>query len=491
MWSASSLAVGLLGCLTLSDLALSRSLPRSDDFRPRSGISLKLNGTSLRTARSGEDLVSSLMEKVQPSTGDQKRDVKYTIAPLITSVAPEKLAALVKRATELDPAYEPVDFSTWYQVSFEEEPSLSQLVGSLSEHTEVVSCQATTSEFHAPSVQFEDDPSFPEQGYIHSPSGGSPAAGIDAQYAWGFPGGDGAGTTLIDIEGGWKLDHEDLVGAGITLLSGENIRDRGAASYQHGTAVLGEMFMQDNTIGGVGIVPSAQGHVMGIFKTENGSRPFLRAAEAIVEAAEYLSPGDLILIEAITPAEDLSDLPIEMDDAVFDAIRLATALGITVIEPAGNGRGGVPNNLDQPQLRQFDTVPRSYLVKGSPEFRESGAIMVGAGSPTLPHTRLGFSNFGERVDVFSWGLEIFTTTTTTEFEDTYDTFSGTSGASPIIAGAALSIQGMVLANRGTKLTPGQLRDLIKIGGTPTSNPSVDKIGVQPNLRALIDGGHLN
>src|SRR5687768_15983472 len=60
-----------------------------------------------------------------------------------------------------------------------------------------------------------DDPRSPNQGYL------DPAPdGIDAEFAWGRPGGDGMGQRVVDLEQGWTLNHEDLVGHGATLLFG-------------------------------------------------------------------------------------------------------------------------------------------------------------------------------------------------------------------------------------------------------------------------------
>jgi subtilisin family serine protease len=256
----------------------------------------------------------------------------------------------------------------------------------------------------------------------------------------------------------------------------------------HGTSVLGEIFMSDNTIGGVGIAHGAQGHVVGIQRTVGGG-PVENEPEAIMDAAAYLSPGDVMLLEMQTGDANGDLWPIEILDAQFDAISLATALGIVVIEPAGNGA----QDLDQPVLRVGETTAVALLNKNSPDFRDSGAIMVGAGSTTVPHSRLSFSNYGSRVDAYSWGEGIATTSVNTaDFSnaDIYADFDGTSGAAPIVAGAALSIQGMVNVNRGSKLTPAEMRSLITVGGTASANPSTDKIGVQPNLKALIDGGYL-
>ncbi len=178
--------------------------------------------------------------------------------------------------------------------------------------------------------------------------------------------------------------------------------------------------------------------------------------------------------------------PIEIQDAVYDAIRLATALGVVVIQPAGNG--GM--DLDGLIPRDGDAVPQAFLNRSDPSFRDSGAIMVGAGSSTLPRTRLEFSNYGSRVDVHAWGENIATASVDVGDgnKDSYGVFDGTSGAAPIVAGAALCAQGIVAARRGPgggRLMPAELRRVLKLGGT-----AVERIGVQPDLRALIDGGYL-
>ncbi|GAB1318456.1 Peptidase S8/S53 domain-containing protein [Madurella fahalii] len=486
-----SLAVGLLCALPLFNTALAASIPPRDDVvPPRFAIAVKLNSTAASlTARAltGTDVVADLIRKAHPGSRNGKRDVDFSVLPLINSVSPEKIAEMVQRATELDPTYVPTDFGAWYQVQFNEPmgdapaPEIVQLLNTLGAYDEVISCQRLGGA-QLPAVQPSNDPRFPEQGYTGA------NVGINAQYAWGFPGGDGAGTNVIDVERGWKLDHEDLQAAGITLKAGKNVNDRYGGNYPHGTAVLGIMLMVDNAIGGVGIAPAAQGHVVGVTRDVNGA-PQENNAEAIIDAASHLSFGDVMLLEIQLGDANNNLMPAEIYDAEYEAIRLATAMGITVVEAGCNG--GV--NLDLPIVREGESTPRAFLNRNSPDFRDSGAIMVGAGSAALPRTRLSFSNYGSRIDVHSWGEGILTSTAESvnfQWVDGYGNFSGTSGAAPIIAGAALSIQGMVNANRGSKLSAAEMRNLIKIGGTPTSNPSSDMIGVQPDLRALIDGGYL-
>jgi len=67
-------------------------------------------------------------------------------------------------------------------------------------------------------------------------------------------------------------------------------------------------------------------------------------------------------------------------------------------------------------------------------------------------------------------------------------FNGTSSASPIVTGAALLVQGLAEANLGFRFSARQLRALLAnpATGTASANPAADRIGVMPNLRAIID-----
>jgi hypothetical protein len=116
--------------------------------------------------------------------------------------------------------------------------------------------------------------------------------------------------------------------------------------------------------------------------------------------------------------------------------------------------------------------------------------MVGAASSAAPHQRLSFSNYGSRIDCYAWGQNIDTCGDgwTGNATNTYTpSFGGTSGASPIVAGAALLMQAWsVGAGRG-RYSPGALRGLLSsaVLNTASANPGSDRIGVMPNLRAVI------
>ncbi len=196
--------------------------------------------------------------------------------------------------------------------------------------------------------------------------------------------------------------------------------------------MLGQIVGVDNTLGVVGIAPSANSRVVSQWRTTTS----YNTAAAIASAAAVMSAGDVLLLEAQTSHPNATGyVPVEVDDAVYDAIRAATDDGIIVVEAGGNGSVDLDAFSNSAGKRIFN--------RAHTDFRDSGAIMVGAASSAAPHTRLYFSNFGSRIDCYAWGEGIETTgdgwagTSTTAYTSS---FGGTSGASPIVTGAALLLQ---------------------------------------------------
>jgi len=316
-----------------------------------------------------------------------------------------------------------------------------------------------------PPVNDSDDPRSGNQDYLNAAPDG-----IDARWTWSLTNGSGIG--FVDLERGWTLNHEDLVGAGITVISGVNQDYHG-----HGTSVLGEVVAVDNTKGGVGIAPGATCRVVSQWRTATS----YNTAAAILSAGLAMSRGDVLLLEAQTTVGSQQKLPVEVETAVFDAIRQVTDDGIVVIEAAGNGG----HDLDA----FVNANNRRVLNRNHADFRDSGAIMVGAASSNAPHARLSFSCFGSRIDCFGWGENIDTTGDGWQGNatNTYTAgFGGTSGASPMIAGAAVLLQSW-RRNRPKVYSPDTVRDLLSSSlNTPSDNPASDRIGVMPNLRAVIE-----
>lgn len=87
--------------------------------------------------------------------------------------------------------------------------------------------------------------------------------------------------------------------------------------------------------------------------------------------------GDVILLEYETPASGFPGVALEAPDgAVFELIRLATALGLIIMEAAGNNKVPYDMFMDQSNLGKGN-----FLNSHSPQFSDSGAIMFGACNP--------------------------------------------------------------------------------------------------------------
>lgn len=396
--------------------------------------------------------------------------------PLISAVSQKRLLEMEEQASRTE--YTPLHSLTsyWKLNARKLENSAKGLLEALNSLPEIDTAymQMAGSD---PLVDASDDTYAAQQGYLDAAPDG-----IDARWAWTQPNGEGAGVGVIDVEQGWFLNHEDYATKSPTLIFGTNLDGVGTYKGNHGTAVLGEVIGDDNALGIVGIAPSVSSvrcssHYDGVV---NGN-----TADAIIGAVAVMPPGDMMIIEVQTTGA-VFGAPVELFDDVFDAIRLASALGICVFEAGGNGNV----NLDT----VTNTLGNQVLNPGSADFRDSGAIIVGSSLSPLPHNRNGSSSFGARVNCYAWGENITTCgygdlDAGSGDDETYtSTFGGTSGATPIVTGAGLIIQAMLEANTGTRLSPQQMRLLLSnpLTGTPQGGGVAGNIGVMPDLRAIIE-----
>ncbi len=302
----------------------------------------------------------------------------------------------------------------------------------------------------------------PNQGYLQAPPNG-----INAELAWTYNNGKGQGVKIIDLEGNWSRGHEDL-----PTLFYDSGNDAPASGWRdHGTAVLGILGAVDNGYGVTGIANQAQLGVQ-TFGTGDATTP-----ASIIQATSQLSAGDVLLIE-LQVAVSNQLLPVEYYQGSFDAILTATAAGIIVVEPAGNGS----INLDDPAYNDiFDRT-----------FRDSGAIMVAAGQSTQ-RTPWIDTNYGSRIDVHGWGQNVTTTGYGNLFNGGHNdhnryytaTFNGTSSASPIVAGAVAIIQSIATDLNLPVLDPSCMRDLLVSTGTNQTGDLTKKIGPLPDLGQAI------
>ena len=324
--------------------------------------------------------------------------------------------------------------------------------------------------------------------------------GVDADWANNQPGGHGAGVGIIDIEGAWNFAHEDLLqnqGGVIGGTQSSNIDWR-----NHGTAVVGEFGGDRNSFGVTGISSDSNTRAISIFGGTG-------SAGAITQAADALNPGDIVLIELHRPGprhnfqsrrDQLGYIAIEWWPDDFAAIQYAVGKGVIVVEAAGNGAEDLDDALYDARPAGFPAGWQNPFNTANPS---SGAVVVGAGAPPPgthgsnhgpDRSRLGFSNYGARVDAQGWGREVTTTgygTLQGGNENVWyrDTFSGTSSASPIVVGALACVQGILAAGGNAKATPAKAIEVLRNTGSPQQDapgrPATQRIGNRPDIRAAI------
>jgi hypothetical protein len=267
-----------------------------------------------------------------------------------------------------------------------------------------------------------------------------PGLGFPEAARW--PGGTGANVRIADVEYGWDPAHEDLVNAPAGTAWGAN-----SNTYVfHGNSVIGMFVGTVNGFGVDGAVPDATMLVVSPY--EEGDR--YDVAAAVDGATAILEPGDVLLIEQQAARFGMY-CPISVDPAVFEAIARATEAGILVIEPSGNGAA------DHADPDWEGWIDRALHASGS-------IIVGGGGSPEsgFPRGWMG-SSYGSRIDLQGW-YDSIVTATSGDFDGYYAdlyfpgedplraytrTFSGTSGASPMVAAAAAIAQSIAIEMTGS------------------------------------------
>ncbi|AZA82011.1 hypothetical protein C1637_24400 [Chryseobacterium lactis] len=298
--------------------------------------------------------------------------------------------------------------------------------------------------------------------------------GINAKYAWSR-GITGQNIRVRDVEYGFYKTHEMLANQNsIQLepgyspnsgLSGNNYRD-------HGTAVVSILGSVKDNIGLTGAAYNTS-EIKGYMEWTTVG---YNRATAVSRSINASQAGDIILYEMQTGGKDGQYCPAEYDKVIWDMTKAATDSGIIIIAAAGNGN----QNLDDPFYA-------AYMARGN-----SGAIIVGAGSPNTTHSKLSFSTFGNRVDVQGWGSNVlaagYGSYAKYDNDDnrTYNYFSGTSSATPTVASAAILIQSFYRQTTGQNLTPTAMKNLLITTGIPQGGTVANqKIGPLPNVKNAI------
>ena len=198
-------------------------------------------------------------------------------------------------------------------------------------------------------------------------------------------------------------------------------------------------------------------------------------AAAIHLAAAELRVGGVLLVEVQLDTAT-GHLPIYLDPLVRQAIAEVEASGVLVVVPSSNSSVRLGQAEADPfWAGQVDMSVRGLLVGGA-------VARPGAGQ-----LRVADCGWGPQVHCCAWASGVRTLGP----GGGAASYSGTSAAAAIIAGAAGLVQAVAWKKHGRVLLPDALRDLlaepaagrgvVKGGGEPRK----DVVGVQPKLKGLL------
>jgi len=241
---------------------------------------------------------------------------------------------------------------------------------------------------------------------------------VQAPSIWHATKGEGMKIAVLDT--GADLTHPDLVGnikayANFTTSNAQDATDR----QGHGSHCAGVIAAVDNQQGIIGIAPSAELYIAKVLGDDGsgGMDSISRGIDwAIAQGVDIIS---MSLGCSADPGPQL-----------HDAIKRARAAGVVIVAASGNESTscGWPAAYDE-------------------------VIAVGAVDQALD--KASFSNFSKEVDIAAPGVNILST----YMNGGYAKLSGTSMATPIVAGVIALIQSFARRN-GIKATPDMIISMI-------------------------------
>ncbi len=261
---------------------------------------------------------------------------------------------------------------------------------------------------------------------------------LDQRYT--YPDKAGEGVTAYVIDTGVRISHSDFGGRaanGYDAIDNDNVAQDG---HGHGTHVAG-------TVAGTAYGVAKKAKVVGVRVLNN---------QGSGTTAQVVAGIDWVTANAVKPAVANMSLGGGADAVLDAAVQRSIAAGITYAVAAGN---------------------ESTNANTKSPARVAEAITVG--STTNTDARSSFSNFGAVVDIFAPGSSIASAWNTSDTAT--NTISGTSMASPHVAGAAA----IYLAdNPGS--TPAQVSAGLVAASTPgvVTNPGTGS----PNRLLYVGAG---
>ncbi len=234
--------------------------------------------------------------------------------------------------------------------------------------------------------------------------------------------GNGSGTVNVDVavlDTGIQTNHPDLnVVGGKNCSTGSSYKD----GHGHGTHVAGTIAAKDNGSGVVGVAPGARLWAVRVLNNQGSG-----TTSTILCGINWVTANaGTIEVVNMSLGGSGSDSTCPGSDAYHNAICNSVNAGVTYVVAAGNSAANA-NDFRPATYAEVITVSALADFNG-----QSGGGGAATCRSDVDDTLADFSNYGSDVDLIAPGVCIYSTYK----GSTYATMSGTSMASPHVAGAA-------------------------------------------------------
>lgn len=267
------------------------------------------------------------------------------------------------------------------------------------------------------------------------------------------------------IDTGVDLGHPDLnvyrAGAKNCSLAALNANDLNG----HGSHVAGTIGGLDNGSGVVGVAPGARIWPVKVLSDAGSglNSDVICGIDYVTANAASIEVANMSLGGAGTDDANCGN---SNNDAMHKAICRSVAAGITYVVAAGN---------DAKDVSGFTPAAYDEVITVSALADFDG--VTGGGAPStcradVDDTFASFSNYGADVDLIAPGVCIYSTS----YLGGYATLSGTSMASPHVAGGAALYKAL-----NPTATPAQVRSALQAAGSTDWSNADDPDGVQERL----------
>ena len=266
------------------------------------------------------------------------------------------------------------------------------------------------------------------------------------------------------IDTGVDLDHADLnvyTAGAKNCSTGKSAEDGNG----HGTHVAGTIGALDNTAGVVGIAPGARIWPVRVLNNQGSGTwsGIVCGIDYVTAHADEIEVANMSLGGTGTDDRNCGN---SNNDSMHKAICGAVAAGVTFVVAAGNETDDSANHVPA-AYDEVITVSALADFNGLP-----GGGAAATCRADQDDTLADFSNYGADVDIIAPGVCI----NSTWKGGGYNTISGTSMASPHVAGGAA-----LYAANNPAASPSQVKSALQAAGTTDWNNGDDRDSTKERL----------